>query len=94
MTTEKEDNYQNSELCWICDHCHITGKFRDAAHKECNSKLRIPRKLPVIFHNLEGHGGHLSFRELNNFKSIDRRYMSIIVNRNIIFLDLLQFLKA
>ena len=94
MTTEKEDNYQNSELCWICDHCHITGKFRDPAHKECNSKLRIPRKLPVIFHNLEGHGGHLSCRELNNFKNIDERYMSIIVNRNIIFLDSLQFLKA
>ena len=34
MTTEKEDNYQNSEICWICDHCHITVKFRDAAHKE------------------------------------------------------------
>ena len=78
----------------VRDNCHITRKFRGAAHKECNSKLRIPRKLPVIFHNLEGHGGHLIFRELNNFKNIDERYMSIIVNRNIIFLDSLQFLKA
>ena len=41
------------------------------------------------------------FRELNNFKDIDiqvipktnERYMSIIVNRNIIFLDSLQFCK-
>ena len=44
MTTENENNYRNSEICWICsqkiikdkgrDHCHITGKFRGAAHKE------------------------------------------------------------
>ena len=41
MTTENEDNYQNSEICQICneniikdkvrDHCHITGKFRGPA---------------------------------------------------------------
>ena len=54
----------------VRDHCHITGKFRGSAHKECNSKLRIPRKL-TIFHNLEGCDGHLIFRELNNFKNID-----------------------
>ena len=64
--------------------------------------MRISRKLPIIFHNLEGYDGHLIFRELNNFKDIDvpvipklnKRYMSIIVNRNIIFLDSVQFLKA
>ena len=111
MIIEHEENYQNPQNCWICDqkitnnkdkvrdHCHITGKFTGAAHKECNSKLRIPRKTPIIFHNLEGYDGHLIFRELNNFKDIDiqvipktdERYMSIIVNNNIIFLDSLQF---
>ena len=114
MTIEDEENYQNSQNCWICDqkitnnkdkvrdHCHITGKYRGPAHKEYNLKLRIPRKIPIIFHNLEGYDGHLIFRELNNFKDIDiqvipktdERYMSIIVNNNIIFLDSLQFLKA
>ena len=114
MTTEDENNYQNSENCWICDekiinnkdkvrdHCHITGKYRGAAHSQCNLKLKIPKKLPIIFHNLEGYDGHLIFRELNNFKDIDiqiipktdERYMSIIVNNNIILLDSLQFLKA
>ena len=61
----------------------------------------MPRKLAIIFHNLEEYDGHLVFRELNNFKDIDiqvspktdERYMSIIVN-NFIFLDSLQFLKA
>ena len=112
MSTEDEENYQNSECCWICnqkiikdkvrDHYHITGKFRDPPHKEYNSKLRIPRKLPIIFHNLEGYDGHLIFRGFNTFKDMNiqvipksnERYMSITVNRNIIFLDSLQFLKA
>ena len=112
MTTEDENDYQNSEYCWICnekiiedkvrDHCHITGKYRGPAHRQCNLKLKIPRKLPIIFHNLEGYDGHLIFRELNSFKDIDvqvipktdERYMSIIVNRNIIFFNSLQFLKA
>ena len=61
MTTEIKNNYQNLDICWICsqkiikdkvrDHYHITGKYRSAAHKEYNSKLRIPRKLPIILHN-------------------------------------------
>ena len=111
MTLEDENNYQNSEHCWICnekldnkkvrDHCHITGKYRGAAHSQCNLKLKIPRKLPIIFHNLEGYDGHIIFKELNNFNNIDiqvipktsERYMSIIINRNIIFLDSLQFCK-
>ena len=58
--------------------------------------------MPIIFHNLEGYDGHLIFRELNNFKDIDiqairktnERYISIIVHRNIVFLDSLQFCKA
>ena len=112
MTIENENNYQNWECCWICnetiikdkvrDHCHITAKYRGAAHQKCNSKLRIPRKLPIIFHNLEGYDGYVIFRELNNFKDIDiqvipktnERYMSIIINNSIVFLDSLQFCKA
>ena len=58
--------------------------------------------MPIIFRNLEGYDGHLIFRELNNFKDIDiqvipktnERYMSIIVNISIVFLDSLQFCKA
>ena len=58
--------------------------------------------MPIIFRNLEGYDGHLIFRELNNFKDIDiqvipktnERYMNIIVNISIVFLDSLQFCKA
>ena len=86
MTNEDEEIYNNSHICWICkeelntdkekDHCHVTGKFRGAAHKKCNLKLRIPRKLPIIFHNLEGYDGHIIFKELNNFNDINIQVIS------------------
>ena len=25
----------------VWDHCHITGKFRESAHRDCNLKLQI-----------------------------------------------------
>ena len=64
--------------------------------------MQIPRKIPIIFHSLEHYNGRLIFRELNNFKNIDiqviyktnERYMSIIVNKNIIVLDSLEFYKG
>ena len=63
--------------------------------------LRLPKKLPIIFHNLEGYDGHLNFKGLKNFDAtIDvipktmEKYMSIFVNRNIIFIDSLRFIKA
>ena len=111
MTNEDEEIYNNSQICWICkeelntdkvkDHCHVTGKFRVAAHNKCNLKLRIPRKLPIIFHNLQGYDEHIIFKEPSNFdvaisvitKGIDK-YMSIIVNRHITFIDSLQFYNS
>ena len=61
-------------------------------------KFETAKKLPIIFHNLQGYYGHLIFEELNNFnvdievipKGIEK-YMSIIAKRYIIFIDSLQF---
>ena len=36
------------------DHCHVTGKYRGPAHRECNFRLQVDRKLPIFFHNLAG----------------------------------------
>ena len=84
----------NTDKDKVRDHCHITGKFRGASHSQCNLKLKKPKKLPIIFHNLEEYDGHIIFKELNNFKvTIDvisktiEKYMSIIVNRTITLID-------
>ena len=64
MSEEEEHLFQQSNSCWICkklidnddekvrDHCHVTGKFRGAAHWDCNISFQLTKKLPVIFHNL------------------------------------------
>ena len=79
MSEEEEEQFQSSNACWICekliddddenvrDHCHITGKFRNAAHWSCNINLQLTKKVPVIFHNLRGYDSHLIFNELKNF---------------------------
>ena len=85
----------------IRDYSTVTGKFRGAFHSKCSINLSFPKKLPIVFHNLPRYDGPLIFKQLNNFnvdievfpKSIDK-YMSIIVNRNITFIDSLQLYNA
>ena len=79
MSEEEEHLFQQSNSCWICkilidndekkvrDHCHVTGKFRDAAHGSCNINLQLNKKVPVIFHNLRGYDSHLIFNEFDKF---------------------------
>ena len=103
MSEEEEHLFQQSNSCWICkklidndeekvrDHCHVTGKFRGAAHKSCNLNFKPTKKVPVIFHNLRGYDSHLSFCELNKFDvKIDvipnrlEKYMAFILNKNFV----------
>ena len=35
----------------VRDHCHYTEKYRGAAHSICNLRYKIPREIPVVFHN-------------------------------------------
>ena len=64
--------YDNSTLSYICneelgeDHCHLSGKFRGAAHEFCNLKYKVPKFFPVVFHNLSGYDSHLFIKTLRN----------------------------
>ena len=61
-------------------------------------KFEASKKTTNYFYNLQEYDGHIIFKELNNFhvdisvipKGIDK-YMSIIINRYITFIDSLQF---
>ena len=64
ISAEEEERFQLSSSCLICnklfdvgddkvrDYCHITGKYRGAAHWSCSINLELSKKIPVIFHNL------------------------------------------
>ena len=77
LTKEEEKEFQSAAICHICeeklsldkkskvkDHCHFTGKYRGAAHNQCNLSCRKPLILPVIFHNLQGYDAHLFIKQL------------------------------
>ena len=35
----------------VRDHYHHTGKFRGAAHSECNLSYNSSKEIPIIIHN-------------------------------------------
>ena len=93
MTYRNERYFQNANKCHICekifkpedddkvrDHCHITGKYRGAAHRDCNLKWAISAlnlKIPVVFHNLKGYDCHFIMQKLG--KLINDRVVYDIV---------------
>ncbi len=46
------------------DHCHMTGRYRGAACNKCNLRMRVPKFVPILFHNLEGYDAHLFVKSL------------------------------
>ena len=78
MTPEDWEAFNTATSCHVCekplqqdkvlDHCHITGKYRGAAHNTCNLKLRLNPKttiIPVVFHNLRGYDCHLLMQAIS-----------------------------
>ena len=73
LTKEEEDNYNKENICHICkkefnndkvrDHCHFTGKYRRVAHNTCNLRYKIPKNIPVIFHNGSTYDYHFIIKD-------------------------------
>ena len=79
LTKKEEENYNNQKVCYICkkefdtsdkkhhkvrDHCHYTGKYRGAAHNICNLRYKIPKEIPIVFHNGSTYDYHFIIKEL------------------------------
>ena len=113
MSAEEEEKFQLSNSCWICnklfdvgdekvrDHCHITGKYRGAAHFSCNANLKLNKKVTVIFNSLRGYDSHLIIKEMGKFdvkisviQNGLEKYMAFAVNENLVFLDSKQFMNS
>ena len=76
LTEEDIKQFDNATDCWICrdklnndkvrDHCHYTGRYRGAAHRDCNLNYRKPKSISVFFHNLSGYDSHLFIKKLGS----------------------------
>ena len=76
LTKEEEDDYNKENICYICkkefnndkvrDHCHFTGKYRGAAQNSCNLRYKVPKNIPVIFHNGSTYDYDFIIKELAN----------------------------
>ena len=48
----------------VKDHCPYTGKYRGAAHNICNLRYKVPKEIPVVFHNGSTYDYHFIIKEL------------------------------
>ena len=80
LTKKEQKIHNNQKVCYICkkrfstddgkknfkvkDHCYYTGKYRDAAHDICNLRYKIPKYIPVVFHNGSTYDYHFIIKEL------------------------------
>ena len=64
LSEEEERSFRSADVCYLCeeplgadrvrDHCHLTGKYRGAAHSECNLQLQYKsdkRNNRSVFYN-------------------------------------------
>ena len=67
MTKKDDEDFENCTKSWVCDnvyvdgevklgyHCHIIGKYRGSTHRNCNIKVKLNHKIPIVFQNLKNY---------------------------------------
>ena len=65
MSVKDHDDFNDYIKCWIFkkeyeegwvkvkDHNYITGKYGGPAHQKRNLNVRLIKKIPVVYHNLQ-----------------------------------------
>ena len=43
----------------VRDHFYITGEYRDSAHRDCNTKVKLSHQISILFHNLKNCDSYL-----------------------------------
>ena len=79
LTKEEKINYNDQQICYVCkkefdknnkkhhkvrDHCNYTGKYKGAAHNICNLRNKVPKEIPVLFHNGSTYDYRFVIKEL------------------------------
>ena len=58
ISTDKNDKNAFKLYHKVRGHCHYTEKIRGAAHNICNLRYKIPKEIPVVFHNVSTYDYH------------------------------------
>ena len=78
LAMTKKDN-EDFDYVRICDHvyvegdaklrdqCHITGKYRGSAHRNCNINVKLNHKILIVFCNLKNYDSNFIMQELGKF---------------------------
>ena len=89
MSVEDEERFQDADCCHLCDrifadgvekvrdHCHLSGRFRGAAHDACNKQAKTPKHLVVWFHNLTGYDGKVLMKTIQKLQNPCGPYHSL-----------------
>ncbi|KAF0705089.1 C2H2-type domain-containing protein, partial [Aphis craccivora] len=88
FTDEQRQSHDTCTACNLCkinftydnhkvaDHCHLSGKYRQALCNLCNLKLQTPNFVLIFFHNLSNYDAHLIVTELGH----DTKAINVIPN--------------
>ena len=100
LTTEEKIYHNKQKICYICkkefnnnekkevrDHCHYTGKYRGAADNICNLRCKVPKEIPIVFHNDSIYDYHFIIKELvkefeGNFECLGENIQCQIFSAN------------
>lgn len=111
LSDQESESFLKATHCCICkdqlgndtvrDHCHVTGKFRGAAHSSCNLNLRLRERIPVFFHNLKGFDAHhimsvigkYKHKRINCIPQNHEKYIAFLLG-NLDFVDTFQFMST
>ena len=111
MSDEDVHDFQHATHCSICgdelgvevvrDHCHVTGKYRGAAHSNCNLNYKLEREFPSFFYNLMGYDAHHIMSAIGKFKHKNltcipqnhEKYISFSLGK-LTFVDTFQFMST
>ena len=79
LTTEEKIYHNKQKICYKCkkefnnndkknykvrNHCHYAGEYRGSAHSICNLRYKVPKEIPIVFHNGSTYDYHFIIKEL------------------------------
>ncbi|KAF4530226.1 hypothetical protein B566_EDAN018302, partial [Ephemera danica] len=117
LNSEEWSAFYDSTSCYLCnnsfteenykvrDHCHITSKYRGAAHRNCNLNTQNPHFLPVFCHNMSSYDSNFIVMQLEHTEgsihvipNSEERFIAFSKTpkdgSKILFLDSLRFMPS